>query len=45
MIFFVLSLGGTITLCFSFCKTSKSLLAKAFWIILMIILVGLLLIQ
>lgn len=43
MIFFVLCLGGTITLCLSFCKACKSLLAKAFWIIVMIIFVGLLL--
>lgn len=43
MIFFVLCLGGTITLCLAFCKANNSLLAKAFWIILMIILVGLLL--
>lgn len=41
MIFTILCIGGTITLCLAFAKATRSLLAKAFWIILMIILLAL----
>ena len=40
MMFTVLVIAGTITLCLAFCKASKSLLAKAFWLILLVILLG-----
>lgn len=41
MIFTILCIGGTITLCLCAAKTVRSCWAKAFWIILMIILLAL----
>lgn len=41
MMFFIICIGGTITLCLAFAKVCRSTIAKAFWIILMIILLAL----
>lgn len=40
MMFTIIVLTGIVMVCLAFFKASKSLLAKAFWIILLIILLG-----